>query len=69
MPFVPDSVGPIEEEGHNVEVCDFIDAPTATTFLPFGHDLYDAHHGWSYLSQVCFARYHYRKTLTEKVRS
>ena len=35
IPFVPDSVGPIEEELQRSVDSDFIEAPTATTFLPF----------------------------------
>ena len=35
IPFVPLSVGPIEEAPHRSEDSDFTEAPTATTFLPF----------------------------------
>ena len=33
IPNVSASVGPIDEEGHNVGDADFVEAPTATTFL------------------------------------
>ena len=35
IPNVSAYVGPIDEEGHNAGDADFVEAPTATTFLAF----------------------------------